>query len=102
MLIKATYGGYISGFIDDMYPMWVISLWYAYDTLLFLSHKNDSANNHLKWLMIYFEKLSRMRTNYHNSDLIPIRRRRPRLMPRYFAVKLGNFHLYTPWSPPPP
>jgi hypothetical protein len=71
MLIKAAQGGYISGFMDNMYPEEVISLQYADDTLLFLSHEEDSAN-FLKWVMIYFEKLSRMKINYHKSDLIPI------------------------------
>jgi hypothetical protein len=52
-------------------PVGVISLQYTDDTLLFLSHRDDSAN-HIKWLMIYFEKLSEMRINYHKSDLIPI------------------------------
>jgi hypothetical protein len=57
--------------MDDMYPEGVISLQYADDTLLFLAHDNNSAV-HLKWLMIYFEKLSGMRINYHKNDLTPV------------------------------
>jgi hypothetical protein len=67
MLIKAAQKGYISGFMDDIYLEGVISLQYADNTLLFLAHDNNSAV-HLKWLMIYFEMLSRMRINYHKSD----------------------------------
>jgi hypothetical protein len=50
-LSKAINKGYISDFMDDVYLGGVISLKYTYDTLLFLSHNNNSAT-HLKWIMI--------------------------------------------------
>jgi hypothetical protein len=57
MLIKAAGHGYISSFMTELYPGGVVSLQYADDTLLFLSH-DPIAAHHLKWLMIFFEKLS--------------------------------------------
>jgi hypothetical protein len=71
MLIKTAQGGYISGFMDEVYPEGVINLQYADDTLLFVYHE-EKSRRYLKWVMIYFEKLSRMRINYHKSDLVPI------------------------------
>jgi hypothetical protein len=53
MLSKAALKGYISGFMDDVYPGGVISLQYADDTLLFLSH-NKNVAVYLKWIMIFF------------------------------------------------
>jgi hypothetical protein len=69
--LKQLIKGYIGGFMNDLYPEGVISLQYADGTLLFLGHNNKSAV-HLKWLLIYFKKLSDMRINYHKSDLTPI------------------------------
>jgi hypothetical protein len=57
--------------MTDIYPEGVINLQYADDTLLFLSYDPIGAH-HLKWLMIFFEKLSGMRINYHEGDLTPI------------------------------
>jgi hypothetical protein len=92
MLIKTAYRGYISGFMNDMYPEGVISLQYADDILLFLSHGDDSAS-HLKWLMIYFEKLSGMRINYHKSGMIPINleEEETQTYAKYFCCKIGKF-----------
>jgi hypothetical protein len=72
MLRKAARQEYIFGFMTDLYPGGrVSSLRYADDTLLFLAHDFRAAH-HLKWVMIYFEKPSRMRINYHKSDLTPL------------------------------
>jgi hypothetical protein len=71
MLIRATQGGYITCLITSLYPEGVISLQYADDTLLFLEH-NDIVACHLKWLMVFYENLSRMRINYHKSGMTPI------------------------------
>jgi hypothetical protein len=38
MLIKASRKGYITGLMSSLYPEGVLSLQYAYDTLLFLEH----------------------------------------------------------------
>jgi hypothetical protein len=92
MLIKVAHGGYILDFMDDMYPEGVISLQYTDNTLLFLSHRNDSTN-HLKWLMIYFEKLLGMIINYHKSDLVPINleEEETHAYAKSFCCKIGKF-----------
>jgi hypothetical protein len=68
MLIKAANRGHITSFMSNMYPEGVITLQYADDTLLFLKHSVEDAC-HLKWLLLYFEKISGMKINYHKSDL---------------------------------
>jgi hypothetical protein len=68
MLSKAANNGYIAGFRCSSYPEGVLSLQYAGDTLIFLSH-NIRAACHLKWLMTCFEKISAMRINFHKSNL---------------------------------
>jgi hypothetical protein len=92
MLSKAANKGYISGFMDDVCPGGVISLQYADDTLLFLSYNNSSAT-HLKWIMIFFEKISGMRINYHKSDLIPINldEEETQAYAKTFCCKIGKF-----------
>jgi hypothetical protein len=71
MLMKAARNGYLSGLMTSLHPEGVISLQYVDDTLLFLSHDYTKAC-HLKWLLVYFEELSRMKINYHKSDMILI------------------------------
>jgi hypothetical protein len=92
LLIKATQGGYISDFMDEVYPEGVISLQYADDTLLFLSHEGNLAK-YLKWVMIYFEKLLGMRINYHKSELIPINLEEEEThdYAKIFYYKIGKF-----------
>jgi hypothetical protein len=62
MLMKAIRKGYISGLMTEAQPEGVVSLQYADDTLLFLTHDSRAAN-HLTWLRTYFEKLFGMRIN---------------------------------------
>jgi hypothetical protein len=78
--------------MDDMHPEGVISLQYADDTLLFLSHEGDSAT-YLKWVIIYFEKLSGMKINYHKSDMIPINleEEETQVYAKIFCCKIGKF-----------
>jgi hypothetical protein len=71
MLMKVASEGIITGLMSGMYPEGVVSLQYAVDTLLFLTHDTQVAC-YLKWLMSYFEKLSGMKINFHKSDLTPL------------------------------
>jgi hypothetical protein len=71
MMGKAARKGYIQGFMTQVFPEGVISLQYANDTLIFHGHDLEAAC-HLKWIMVCFEQLSRMKINYHKSDLVPV------------------------------
>jgi hypothetical protein len=92
LLIKAARQQYLFGFMTNLYPGGAISLQYADDTLLFLSH-DPRAAHHLKWFMIFFEKLSGMRINYHKSDLTPINLSEEEVQDyaKIFCCKIGNF-----------
>jgi hypothetical protein len=70
MLMKAASKKLICEFMNIMYPEGVVSLQYADDILLFLAHDTQAAG-YLKWILIYFEKLSGMKITYHKSDLTP-------------------------------
>jgi hypothetical protein len=78
--------------MTDIYPKGVISLQYANDTLLFL-RDDPIATHHLKWLLIFFEKLSGMRINYHKSDLTPINlsEEEVQFYAKTFCCKIGSF-----------
>lgn len=75
-----------------MIPGGVVSLQYAYDTLLFLSHNTRQAY-HLKWLLVYFEKISGVKINYHKSDLTPINLEEDEshFYAQIFCCKIGQF-----------
>jgi hypothetical protein len=92
MLSKAALKGYISSFMDDVYPGGVISLQYADNTLLFLSH-NKKVVVYLKWIMIFFEKISGMRINYSKSELTPINldEEETQGYAKIFFCKIGRF-----------
>jgi hypothetical protein len=78
--------------MTNLYPGGAISLQYVDDTLLFLSHDSGAAH-HLKWFMVFFEKLSGMRINYHKSDLTPINLSEEEVQDyaKIFCCKIGNF-----------
>jgi hypothetical protein len=57
--------------MNSLYPKGIINLQYADDTLHFLNH-DVHVVCHLKWLMVCFEHLSRMKIRYHKSDMIPM------------------------------
>jgi hypothetical protein len=61
-------------------------------TLLFLEHDYMLAC-HLKWLMVYFEKLSGMKINYYKSDMTTINLDEDESAnyARIFCCKLGSF-----------
>jgi hypothetical protein len=71
MLIKASEACQIQGLVPDFKPGGVVSLQYADDTILFSGVEEHHLRN-LKCNLVWFEKLSRMRINYHKSELIPI------------------------------
>jgi hypothetical protein len=92
MLMKAASRGAITGLMNKMYPEGVVSLQYADDTLLFLSRDTQAAS-YLKWLIVYFEKLSGMKINFHNSDLTPmnLEEEETQEYAKIFCCKVGRF-----------
>jgi hypothetical protein len=70
MLIKAVKMDYLTGFMNSIYLEGVLSLQYVDDTLLFLKHSYEDAT-HLKWIMLCFEQISRMKINYNKNDMVP-------------------------------
>jgi hypothetical protein len=78
--------------MGDLIPGGVVSLQYAYDTLLFLSHNTRQAY-HLKWLLVYFEKIFGVKINYHKSDLTPINLEEDEshFYAQIFCCKIGQF-----------
>jgi hypothetical protein len=71
ILYKAASNNLIQGLLPQVVPGGVISLQYADDTILFVK-KNIEMAKKLKWLLTCFEQMSRMRINYHKSDLLSI------------------------------
>jgi len=71
MLIKASNQGLIKGLLSDLDGKGVVSLQYADDTILFSTNDEQSLRN-LKCTLVWFEKISGMRINYHKSELIPL------------------------------
>jgi hypothetical protein len=92
ILIRAAKRGRITGLLTSLYLKGIISLHYADDTLLFQDHDFQAAC-HLKWLMVCFEHLSRMRINYHKSDMIPINldEGEANQYAKVFCYKVGTF-----------
>jgi hypothetical protein len=71
MLVKGVNARLIRGLCSNLIPGGVVSLQYADDTLLFLENDREVAVD-FKWILTCFEQLSRMRINYHKSELIGI------------------------------
>jgi hypothetical protein len=92
MLIKADRKGHITGFMNSLYPEGVLSLQYAYDTLLFLKHDTTNAGI-LKCIMVCFEQLSRMKINYNKSDLVSMNLDEDETIgyAKIFCRKVGSF-----------
>jgi hypothetical protein len=59
---------------------------------IFLKHDFRYAC-HLKWLMVCFEHLSRMKINYNKSDMTPMNllQEESQTYSRIFCCKLGSF-----------
>jgi hypothetical protein len=71
MLVKASERGLTSGLMRDFRPTGVLSLQYADDTLLFMSSGGRCIRN-LRVILSLFEKVSRMKINFHKSEIIPL------------------------------
>lgn len=71
MLVKAERGGLIRGLMPEFRGSGVISLQYVDDTILFSDPAEQKLRN-LKCSLVWFEMLSRMKINYHKSELIPL------------------------------
>jgi hypothetical protein len=67
---RAAGSGLIKGLLPEFREGGVVSLQYADDTIVF-SDPSESYLRNLKCSLIWFEKLSGMRINYHKSELIP-------------------------------
>jgi hypothetical protein len=61
-------------------------------TLLFMAHDVQAAS-YLKWLMVYFEKLSDMKINFNKSDLTPMNLsgEETQEYAKIFCCKVGSF-----------
>jgi hypothetical protein len=92
MLSKVALIGHVYGLLTNLPLGEVISLQYADDTMLFLSHDIEEAC-HLKWLMVYFEQLSEMKINYNKSDMttINLEEDETHQMAQIFFCKMGTF-----------
>ena len=71
MLSKTAEQDLIKGLLPDFKPGGIISLQYADDTILF-SDTDEYFLKNLKCILVWFEKISGMRINYHKSELIPV------------------------------
>jgi hypothetical protein len=92
MLMKASKKGFITGLMSRLYLEGVVSLQYANDTLFFMAHDTQVAS-YLKWLMVYFEKLSGMKINFNKSDLTPtnLSEEETQEYAKIFCYKVGSF-----------
>lgn len=68
MLGKVGNNGHIQGVLQGLKVSGVISLQYANDTILFSSVETSHLFN-LKHVIMWFEQISRMRVNFHKSEL---------------------------------
>jgi hypothetical protein len=71
MLQKSARANLIYGLGSDLIEGGVISLRYAYDTILFIG-KIEIYTRNLKWILTFFEMMSGMRINYHKNELVPV------------------------------
>jgi hypothetical protein len=92
MLAKAATSNLIQGLLPQVVHGGIVSLQYAYDTIIFLEPDIHMARV-LKWILTCFENVSGMRINYHKSDLMTINL--PDSIAREFAqvfcCNLGSF-----------
>jgi len=69
LLIKrAKADGQIRGVIPHLIDDGLLILQYADDTIIFIDHDLEQSKN-LKLLLCAFEKLSRLKINFHNSEI---------------------------------
>jgi hypothetical protein len=67
---KASRTGHIKGLLSELREDGIVSLQYADDTIVFADPDPQNVKN-LKCSLIWFEKLSGMRINFHKSEIIP-------------------------------
>jgi hypothetical protein len=68
LISRAKNDGQISGLVPHLVEGGLSILQYAYDTILFMEHDLEQAKN-IKLLLCAFEKLSRLKINFHKSEL---------------------------------
>jgi hypothetical protein len=92
MLFKAERGGLIRGMRPNLRAGGVMSLQYADDTILF-SDPDELNLRKLKCCLVWFEKLSGMRINYHKSELVPLNlsEEQVHLAAHIFSCPIGSF-----------
>jgi hypothetical protein len=92
MVTKGASCGMIIGLYPHLVPGGVISLQYAYDTLIFLKYNERNANN-LKCTLTCFEHVLGMKINYQKSELMAINMETPDIAPfvDIFQCVAGKF-----------
>jgi hypothetical protein len=68
LISRAKNDGQISGLVPHLVEGGLSILQYAYDTILFMEHDLEQAKN-IKLLLCAFEKLSRLKINFHKGEL---------------------------------
>jgi len=71
MIIKAQHNGLFIGLIDHIIPYGVAVLQYADDTIIFLKHDMEGANN-MKFLLYLYEMIAGLKINFNKSEVITI------------------------------
>jgi hypothetical protein len=68
LISRAKNDGQIFGLVPHLVEGGLSILQYAYDTILFMEHDLEQAKN-IKLLLCAFEKLSRLKINFHKGEL---------------------------------
>jgi hypothetical protein len=74
LLGRVVEGGYISGFLVDQSnrsELLIYHLFFAYDTLFFCG-ADLLQIWHLRGVFIWFQAISRLKINFHKSELVPV------------------------------
>jgi hypothetical protein len=71
MLKRAVDKGLVKDLLEEFRVGGIVSLQYADDSILF-SEAEESALENLKYILIWYEQIFGMRTNFHKSEVIPI------------------------------
>jgi hypothetical protein len=71
MLKRAVDKGLVKDLLEEFRVGGIVSLQYADDNILF-SEAEESALENLKYILIWYEQIFGMRTNFHKSEVIPI------------------------------
>ncbi|WVZ69867.1 hypothetical protein U9M48_018590 [Paspalum notatum var. saurae] len=71
MMMKAARAGLIKGLLTDFVTEGIYSLQYADDTIVFSSPEGRYIRN-LKCILMWYERISGMRINFHKSEVLPL------------------------------